>query len=223
MPDMLTIRRSQLRAMGCFAHTQYVDAMVAHLYDYFPALAWPLTRSEVGGLVHAAIEHAAAYGLTTQQQVCRFINLGAAYGWQFDSDPNLPWMRAILTDTSLAQPAERLDRLIQTCLYRQRIEAHNRALRQLLGLESAVASDVSETSSPTEYCGLDSYGNTVPGLASFDEALMRNRLRSDLSFSLWHSVEAAFTPRASGETPPWTGETAALLRAIPGASHADDN
>jgi hypothetical protein len=132
---MLTIRTTQLHRLGQAARDAFIDTMLAHVHTHFPELASDQLRSRLNAL----IERAAVYQLTSQQQVCRFINLAATYGWEFDSDPELLWMRSILTDSSPAQPGERLDRLVQTCLHRQGLAIQNRALHERLGVATPVS------------------------------------------------------------------------------------
>lgn len=130
---MLTIRTSQLHTLGEFAQGQFIDELVDQVHRFFPdaggALAPDILRRKLG----KCIERAATYHLFSRQHVSRFINLAAVYGWEYDSDPALRWMHSILTDTRLVSPGERLERLMQTCVHREHIEHHNRALREHFG------------------------------------------------------------------------------------------
>jgi len=210
---MLTIRDSQLQILRQQPREQFVDDMLAHLYSYFPAIAWLLTPDELRYQVNTIIERAAVYQLTSRQQVCRFINLAAAYGWEFDGDPNLLWMRSILTDTSLPQPSERIDRLVQTCLHRQRIEEHNQALHQQLGLAPVVTPRTPEFEFELveDYAGHDRNANTQSTAASTGKKFPPNPLSHHLSQSLWHNLEAVPSERLSLATFAWVNNTPALL------------
>ena len=159
--------------------------------------------------MHALIDRAASYGLTSQQQACRFINLAAAYGWDFDSNPDLLWMRKILTDTSPGRPGERLDRLVQTCLHRQSIEEHNRVLRQQSGLTAAsAAGDVPGQAHDGAADGppFDSHVQ----VASSEALLVSNPLSHHLSTSLGQSAETASSSPAA-PTPSWANNSPALF------------
>ncbi len=131
---MLCIRQTQLQAFALPSRDAFIKEMVIHLRTFFPATAWLLTIDELRDHIGSCINRAGRYQLNSRRQVCRFINLAASYGWNFDSDPQLSWMREILLDTSLAAPGERLDQLMQNCLRRQEIEERNLALRRRLGV-----------------------------------------------------------------------------------------
>lgn len=188
---MLIIRNAQLRALARPAREHFIEEMLSHLYLHFPTQAWQLTRTELHDRVDELIDRAAGHQLTSRQQVCRFINLAASYGWTFDSDPELPWMRNILTDSGLTQPEERLDRLVNTCLHRQRVEAHNLAQRQALGLLPSSAPKVFEPQGVMDYSGLDSYSTTPPGRLESDEQIRPNPLNHHASRALWSAEESA--------------------------------
>lgn len=187
---MLIIRSAQLQALAQQAREQFIKDMLGHVYRYFPTPAWLLTPDELRSRVSEAIDRAAGHQLTSRQQVCRFINLAATYGWAFDSDPELTWMRDILTDTGLLNPGERLDRLVNSCLHRQRIEARNLAQRRALGLLADDSPPALEPQLAADFSGLDSYRTTPPGGLEGDERFKANpsshrsslALRSDEAF-----------------------------------------
>ncbi|OLS59168.1 hypothetical protein [Pseudomonas putida] len=184
---MLLIRDTQLQALAQMPRARFIENMLSHLYTHFPAQAWLLTRDELRDQISELVDRAASYQLTSRQQVCRFINLAATYGWAFDSDPERSWMRDILTDTVLALPGERLDRLMKSCLHRQRVEQRNLAQRRALGL---IPNDVSMALKPqeaTDFSGLYSYTNTPPKRLDTDERLVDNP--SDHRFS--HALSSA--------------------------------
>lgn len=220
---MLTIRNSQLQILAHRPLEQFINDMQGHLYSYFPSVAWLLTPDERRQQVNTLIERAAVYQLTSQQQVCRFINLAATYGWEFDRDPNLHWMRSILTDISLAQPTERLDRLVQTCLHRQSIEEHNQALRQQLGLVAVITPSTPEPEPAEDYASHNHYGKTEPVETSPQEIITRNPLSYQLSQSLWHSQEDVLVMSPIPAAPVWVTDTPALLRRKTGGRHVLGN
>lgn len=186
---MLIIRNAQLQSLSQRPREQFIEDMLSHLYRYFPVVAWLLTPDELRCQVDATIACAAAYQLTSHQQVCRFINLTATYGWQFDKDPDLLWMRNILTDSSLSYPSERLDRLVQTCLHRKYIEEHNRIMRRQLGLMSEIAPCDYAQEQAEDYLGKH-YANTQPTNVTTKEIIVRNPLSYHRSQSLWADLEA---------------------------------
>jgi hypothetical protein len=184
---MLRIRQAQHQVLSEHAQNQFIESMVDHLRHCFPAVAWALTAEELRQHLHDCIAHAAGYGITSQRQVCRFVNLAACYGWRFDRDPELFWMRKILTDTSLALPGERLDHLVQSCLQRERIAQENALLRQQLGLSPAP--DDSQAEPAQDYLGPQRpthalHRTTGPSVFAL------NPLGYHRSRSLWQSAES---------------------------------
>jgi hypothetical protein len=212
---MLTIRNTQMKTLGQCQREQFIGDMLDHLYRYFPAVAWLLTPDELRHKVDTLIERAAQYQLTSRQEVCRFLNLAATYGWEFDSDADLLWMRSILNDTSLTRSGDRLDRLVQTCLHRQYIQEHNQALHQQLGLAPALAASTSEPERAEDYLGRQ-YLISVPTAASTEEIFTRNLVSYHLSQSLWNSVEIVPVHCPSEAIPLWANTSAPLLRTTTG-------
>lgn len=213
---MLTIRDAQLHILALPAREQYIDAMLGHLYRYFPAMAWSLTLDELRHQVNRLIEHAATYRLHSQQQVCRFINLAATYGWEFDRDSGLRWMHRILADASSGEPSDRLDRLLETCLHRQRIEEHNHALAQQARQEPMVHADAPPLAQAEDYVGMECYANTALAASQGEETMTRNPLSYHLSRSLWHGLEAlpaGYVHQALA----WMDDLPPLLRSKTGA------
>ncbi len=207
---MLRINQTQMQALAQQAHEHFITDMVTHLRTYFPTVAWLLTPDELRKQVIACIERASHYQLTSQQQVCRYLNLAANYGWNFDSDPDLLWMHKLLTDTSLTQPGERLDHLVQTCLHRQSIEEHNLALRQQLGLVPVKA--VVKPEPAEDYLGPKRVSQQVE--PTTEEGLFPfNPLGYHLSKSLWHSAESIANPNRKKSTEAaWVNNSYSLLR-----------
>ena len=142
---MLIIRNVQLDALSTLTRDQFIVDMAGHLCEHFPSVTCELTADELRRQVRRLIARAAGYGLVSRQQVCRYMNLAATYGWEFDRDQELRWMRDILTDSSVSQAADRLNLLIQTCVHIQRIEESNQALKRRLGMIPAVAPKTIDT------------------------------------------------------------------------------
>lgn len=206
---MLKISQAQLDALSQQAREQFITNMVNHLRTYFPAMAWLLTTDELRSEVTTCIERAAHYQLSTQQQVCRFLNVAATYGWEFDRDPDLFWMQKILTDKTLMQPGERLDHLVQTCLHRQGIEEHNLALRTQLGL---IPVETKTEPEPAEdYLGHKRPSQKVQPTTEMGPILF-SPLSYHLSKSLWHTPDfiSSASPSKSA-APEWVNDSHSLL------------
>lgn len=214
---MLKISQAQMDALSQQARAQFIANMVNHLRNYFPAMAWLLTPDELRSQINTCIERAAHYQLTTQQQVCRFLNVAASYGWEFDRDPDLLWMQKILTDKTLMQPGERLDHLVQTCLHRQGIEEHNLALRTQLGL---IALETKTEPEPAEdYLSHKCPSQKVQPTTEMGPLLL-NPLSYHLSKSLWHTPDSVVsTSRSKPAAPEWLNNGLSLLQKKSGGRH----
>ena len=51
------------------------------------------------------------YGFVTERDICLYLTLVATLGGNFDSDPQLPWAKTMLTDSTVREPSIRIDRL----------------------------------------------------------------------------------------------------------------
>ncbi len=108
---MLRIRTSQMQTFEQAAMTAFELRMVEHLRTYFPGhyRIWgPETARTV---VQYGCKKAQGYELTTERNICLYLTLMATLGGNFDTDPQLPWARAILTDPTISEPTTRIDRL----------------------------------------------------------------------------------------------------------------
>ncbi|PUA26717.1 MAG: hypothetical protein B0W54_23565 [Cellvibrio sp. 79] len=206
---MLKISNAQMQAFSQQAQEHFVSAMVNHLRTYFPAVAWLFTAEELRSQINTCIERAAYYQLTTQQQVCRFLNIAATYGWEFDRDPDLLWMQKILTDKTLMQPGERLDHLVQTCLHRQGIEEHNLNLRKQLGL--IPVEPVIRLESAEDYLGPKRNTDQVEPTTD-QPVLFLNPQSYHLSKSLWERADSMpDSSQPNPAAPEWVNNSHPLL------------
>ena len=67
-------------------------------------------------LILEACERARSYGISTQKDVCKFLNLMFTFGRHFDTDPALPWVSPFLRSKSKAQGTLRINRLCRQAL-----------------------------------------------------------------------------------------------------------
>ena len=153
---MLIIRDAQMAVFRAPQHQRFIDAMCKHLRDTFPEEMAPFDDNTLKLKVSQTLKRAAGYGLTSKQDSCRYLNLAATYGWEFDQNPQQQWMHHYLTDPQVTSTSERLNLLVDQCIYRIDVQARNRQLRETFGLtetepthdteDDVQASDVGETS-----------------------------------------------------------------------------
>jgi len=139
---MLTIRDAQLTILRAPQRERFIDAMCQHLRHHFQEELAALDDNRLKLKVSQSLKRAATYGVTSQQDSYRYLNLAATYGWEFDQDPDLSWMQRYLTDPHITHASERLNLLVDQCIYRIDVEAHNRQLQEEFGMtDSGVEED----------------------------------------------------------------------------------
>lgn len=103
---MLVIRQSQMHALGKARRELFVRRACDHLRASFPECA-AMPADELQAFVDHGMARAAAYGIEVERDVCKFLNLMAVFGRDFDVE--LPWAKETLR--SDAGPRLRLNRL----------------------------------------------------------------------------------------------------------------
>ena len=93
--------------------------MVAHLKEFFPEECQNIGEPGVRETIQYGIEQAESHSILTEQHVCKYIDLMFALGRDFEIDPALPWVREILSDETMADPGERVDRLCSLAIEKQ--------------------------------------------------------------------------------------------------------
>ncbi len=119
---MLRIRQEQLDVLMRAQEKKFIKEMAAHLRTYFEVGMAALADEDLRQHIERAFAKARGYGLTSKQDLCRFLNLCASHGWDFDEQPHSAWMRAILDDAKIGRPRQRLQRLVDRCLGRNEDE-----------------------------------------------------------------------------------------------------
>ena len=122
---MQTIRRIQLDALALARFRSFVERMCRHLRTEFGEEVGEMNEAELRHAVESGISRARAYGLRSAQDLCRFLNLCAVFGWEFDEDESL---REVLTDDAVENASVRLRRVYARCLRRLEVEEHNERL-----------------------------------------------------------------------------------------------
>lgn len=103
-----TIRKEQFEALGNVSKEHFVKQVTAHVQQFFPERYELLGEVQVLQMIRFGIQKAAAYGITAEADVCRYIDLLFVFGAQFDRDPQYEWAREILNDSSCSAAARML-------------------------------------------------------------------------------------------------------------------
>jgi hypothetical protein len=120
---VLTIRPEQLRVFARAQRESFAGEMCAHLRAHFAEETAPLAEVALRERVDQAIGDAAAFGLTSRLDCCRYLNIVVLHGWALEE-----WMKSWLDDPSIDGPSERLQRLADQCIRRLRVAEANRRL-----------------------------------------------------------------------------------------------
>ncbi|MCH9684099.1 MAG: hypothetical protein K0V04_21880 [Deltaproteobacteria bacterium] len=106
----LWIRAAQVPTIAP-ATAAFVERASAHLRACFQTECSGLDDDQLGELVLHGVVKALGYGVRSQQDVCKLLNLMCTFGRDFDLDPSLPWARAYLDDARERGPTLQINRL----------------------------------------------------------------------------------------------------------------
>ena len=87
---MLSIRPEQMAAFEQAALKRFEDEMLAHIKTYFPNHWRIIGEAQLRKVIQYSVSQAEQYGLTTQREVCLYLNLMLLLGSDFDTDIQLP-------------------------------------------------------------------------------------------------------------------------------------
>lgn len=108
---MLVIRRKQMNILSWKMRKAFEDRMVLHLKEFFPDQCQMLGEKDTRAAIRHGMERAETYGLGTESDLAKYLNVMFTFGRDFDTDPELPWASAILNARDGSAPSERLARL----------------------------------------------------------------------------------------------------------------
>jgi hypothetical protein len=102
---MLTVRREQVAAFRRAPRLRFENLLVRHCFDFHARQCEWLGPEQVRRIVQQGIESAAAQGYTTQREAAYFVSLMFLLGSAFYRDPQLPWARGELGESTLRERA----------------------------------------------------------------------------------------------------------------------
>lgn len=110
---MLNVREQQMEALALnTTPLQEAEAeLVAHVRRAFPEQCQQLGEDRTHVVVLYGLGRALEHGFNRRQQIARYLNLMFLFGADFDRDPKLPWASQVLTEPSLKDELDRMDRL----------------------------------------------------------------------------------------------------------------
>jgi hypothetical protein len=99
----LTIRQAQMDAFSQVEVQKFEDWMVSHLKQFFPTQSQALGEPQLREMISHGIRRAADHGITTERDVCKFIDLMIVFGRDFDRDNKSAWAGQILANRKTAR------------------------------------------------------------------------------------------------------------------------
>jgi hypothetical protein len=109
----MVIRADQASVLRQAAAHNFEDRMVDHLQNFAPTLAASAGPSGVRATVRTGIERAREYGFSNVGPVRLYLELMFTFGSDFDSDPQFPWAKKILSQLGPTDQMTRADRLYE--------------------------------------------------------------------------------------------------------------
>jgi hypothetical protein len=88
---MFTIRKEQMDVFIRVELRKFEDWMVVHVNRFFPKQFQSLGEAEMRETIQYGIGRAAAYGITSRRDVCKYIDLMVVFGRELDTDRRYPW------------------------------------------------------------------------------------------------------------------------------------
>lgn len=112
---LMGLRQAQLAAFSQREVQKFEDWMVVHLEKFFARKCKSMGEAQLRAMIQYGIKRAAAHRITSERDVCKYIDLMLVFGRDFDVDERHPWARETLQTrgnaesriSSLYQSAER--------------------------------------------------------------------------------------------------------------------
>ena len=123
---MLIIRDEQMEALRLAAMKSFEQRMVRHLNEHFPEECRRAGAERIRGAISQGVYRAGQYGIVSERDVARYIDLSVVLGLDFDSGKRYPWAKEILARKDNGPP-QKLQALYEGALRTRAEKAASRA------------------------------------------------------------------------------------------------
>ncbi len=106
----MRIRQQQMDSFSPPVVRVFEDRMVVHLRQFFPEQCEALGDKGIREAIRHGIAKAESYRITSERDVCKYIDVMFAFGRDFDTDPDQAWAGTILRSPRL-EPTPKVNRL----------------------------------------------------------------------------------------------------------------
>lgn len=110
---MLVIRKEQIDVMGAGMMKAFENEMVEHLAAFSPPLYAVIKEPQMREVVRFGFKQADKYGLTLRGPIRLYLEMMLLFGGYFDTDPQYPWARDILSDKHSVSQMQRAEWLFE--------------------------------------------------------------------------------------------------------------
>jgi hypothetical protein len=96
---MLAIRTEQIAALQREREHEFQRRLARHLRAIYPNEVGD--DAELKAFIRRGVERSVSYGIVIEADVSRFVEYTIYFNDDFDRDPDLPWIREVLTNDDL--------------------------------------------------------------------------------------------------------------------------
>lgn len=125
---MLVIRKEQMEIFKREAMRQFEKEMALHIKQYFLGMDVAFQEDILLTYIRYIISRAKSYGLSSERDLCKYLNLSMICGRDFDNNPHLSWMTKILSNSGITNPSDRIEKLYKEVLHRLEHQESGRRL-----------------------------------------------------------------------------------------------
>ncbi len=97
----MIIRDKQFEAFAAAQALRFEDRAIAHLKAFWRDKCARLGEQSVRASIRLAVDRAHSYGLTSEQDIVRYLNYMYALGRRFDDDARYPWAKEVLSNPGI--------------------------------------------------------------------------------------------------------------------------
>lgn len=124
---MLVIRKEQMKVFEEYTFRSFINRVSDHVVKIWPELCTEMGEVAFKGSIERGIKSAFAYGINTENDIVGYIDLMYIFGFDFTSDPNIPWAIDILLEKNL-HPHKKMEMLYE--MAEQALEISGKNLNQ---------------------------------------------------------------------------------------------
>jgi hypothetical protein len=108
---MLELRTEQVHVLQTTTTVPFIARLAAHLRRFFRERCASFDDDDLRRICEQLVGKGRGYGIVSERDLCKLANLAFTLGLELDTDPALPWARAILTAPHMSGPTLRVNRL----------------------------------------------------------------------------------------------------------------